>query len=118
MEWYKTIEEMFAAKVGPHHRRCYSDVEGFFVAEGWLVLQMLEEGVTVAELKMVEAELAQDWGIIRTGGVASTFRGTKQAAIEHVRYLNATDEQGSSEIVTKGMSREEASVWLAEMAHR
>jgi hypothetical protein len=115
MEWYKTMDEMFAAKCGVGQMRCYSENEGFFIAESYVVFQMVEEGVKVAELKMVEAELAQDWGIIRTGGVASTFHGTKQAAIEHVRYMNATDAQGSSEIVTKGMSRAEASVWLAEM---
>jgi hypothetical protein len=56
-----------------------------------------------------------EWGIVRTGGVFSTFFGWYEDAVAHVKALNATDEQGSSEIVTKGMTPDEASVWLAEM---
>ena len=115
MEWYKTMADMFAAKCGQNQMRCFSANEGFFIADSYVVFRMVEEGDKVAELKRVEAELAREWGILRTGGVASTFHGTNVSAIEHVRYMNATDEQGSYEIVTKGMSREEASVWLAEM---
>jgi hypothetical protein len=60
-----------------------------------------------------KCERAQDWGILRTGGVASTFRGTRAEAEEHIRRLNETDEQGSSEIITVGMTRDEAFDWIA-----
>jgi hypothetical protein len=56
-----------------------------------------------------------DWGIIRTGGIASTFYGTREAAEEHVRNLNETDEQGSSEIITVGMTLKESIEWLDEV---
>jgi hypothetical protein len=61
------------------------------------------------------AELAQDWGLLRTGGVASVFHGTHAQVTEHVRHLNATDEQGSTDIMTKGMTPQAASEWLADM---
>jgi hypothetical protein len=54
----------------------------------------------------------QDWGILRTGHVASTFHGTRAEAEEHVRRLNSTDEQGSSEVVTVGMTLEQSMDWL------
>jgi hypothetical protein len=57
----------------------------------------------------------QDWGILRTGHVASTFHGTRAEAEEHVRSLNSTDEQGSSEVVTVGMTLEQSMDWLANM---
>jgi hypothetical protein len=118
MEWYDSIEQLMNATIGPNQERYYSKVEGFFVAEKWVVHVMAEEGREVFKIfaeKVTVPELACDWGIMRTGGVAESFHGTKSAAIEHVRYLNATDEQGSSEIVTHGMTSEEASAWLAEM---
>jgi hypothetical protein len=61
-----------------------------------------------------KCDRAQDWGIMRTGGIASTFRGTRAEAEEHVNHLNETDEQGSSEIITVGMTRDEAFDWIAE----
>jgi len=116
MEWYNTMQEMFEAKISVCQKRYFCMTEGYFVAESWIALQMVSDGESVAELTMVKAELAQDWGILRTGGVASTFRGTEQAAREHVRYLNATDEQGSTEIVTNGMTPAESLNWLIEVA--
>jgi hypothetical protein len=57
----------------------------------------------------------REWGIMRTGGVFSTVFGTHEEAVAYVNALNETDEQGSSEIITTGMTPEEASAWLAEV---
>lgn len=59
-----------------------------------------------------------DWGIMRTGGVFSTFYGTREEALLHVRTLNESDEHGSSEIVTDGMSREQAIEWMVDCIMR
>jgi hypothetical protein len=116
VEYFKTIEEVLAAKCSQTQRRCYTSDDGFFVAEDWLVKQFAQEGTIVIDLSPYEVvSRACDWGIMRTGGVASTFYGTRHEVIEHVRFINATDDSGSSEIVTKGMTLEESIKWLAEV---
>jgi hypothetical protein len=56
-----------------------------------------------------------DWGIMHSGGCASTFYGTREEAKEHVRNMNATDDQGSSEVITDGMTLKESIAWLDEV---
>jgi hypothetical protein len=116
MHWYKTIEDVLKARCGQNERRFYTTEEGYFVAEGWIAKRMAEEGVNVIELAPYEVvQMAQDWGILRTCGVASVFHGTRAQAICHARELNSTDDSGASEIVTRGMSKEAAMEWLEAM---
>ena len=114
MEWYKTMNEVLAALLGTGQRRYYSPTEGYFVAEEWIVCRIAEEELVV-ELTLLDEERAKEWGIRRSGGGASTFHGTKAAAIEHVRYMNSSDDQGTYEIITCGMSPKEAIGWLDAM---
>jgi hypothetical protein len=68
---------------------------------------------TITESANTESEMY--WGIVTTGHVYSFFFGTKQAAEEYIRSENAKDDNGYSEIITGGMTREESYDWLDDM---
>jgi hypothetical protein len=116
MDYFNNIDEVLKAQCRPTQRRCYTASDGYFIAEGWQVKAFAEAGEVVIDLSPYEVvEKAQDWGILRTCGVASVFYGTRVQAICHVREMNINDVGGASDIVTRGMSPEEARQWLEDM---
>ena len=55
------------------------------------------------------------WGIIRSHGRAKyTFEGSKEEVGQYVANENKADDTGSSEVVTVGMTVDEANEWLSE----
>jgi hypothetical protein len=55
------------------------------------------------------------YGLYRTGGVASIFHGTKPEVDAHVNDMNATDDTGTTEVLTSAMNQKEAAEWFDEV---
>jgi hypothetical protein len=55
------------------------------------------------------------YGLLRTGGVSSIVLGTMAEVDAYVNDMNATDEQGTTEVVTSAMNAKEATDWLDEV---
>jgi hypothetical protein len=55
------------------------------------------------------------WGIIRSPGhVKSTFEGSKEDVGQYLANENNADNTGSSEVITVGMTEDEANEWISE----